>query len=95
MNMFIFHDSPEPPDNEAEAFIDENLSIYQAQWLYSQSEALGQTRIEILNAVLTEWFAEYPPEVWGKMDEGEVARQALAKFILRHYNEFVPVIASN
>jgi hypothetical protein len=93
--MFIFHDSPDPPDNQAEAFIEEHLSMYQTQWLGSQSEMLGQTRTQILDAVLKEWFAEYPPEVWGKMDEGEVARQAVAKFILRHYNEFVPVIPSN
>jgi hypothetical protein len=93
--MFIFHDSPEPPDNKVEAFIEEHLLMYQAQWLRSQSEALGQTKTEILDAVLKEWSAEYPPEVLAKMDGGEVARQAVAKFILRHHNEFVPVIPSN
>jgi hypothetical protein len=82
---------PNPPDNSAESFIAEHLSIYQARWLRSQSAALGQTRTEILDAILKEWFAQNPTTTWKGMDEGEIARLAVGQFILRHYGEFLPV----
>ena len=92
--MFIFDDSPEHQNDAAESFIGENLSIYQAQWLQSQCEALGQPKGQMLEAILKEWFADHPPDVWEKLHEGEIARRAMSVFILRHYKEFLPVPCS-
>jgi hypothetical protein len=48
----------------------------------------------MLEAILKEWFADHPPDVWEKLHEGEIARRAMSVFILRHYKEFLPVPCS-
>jgi hypothetical protein len=93
--MSIFDDASDRPNNSADSFIGENLSIYQVEWLRSQSEALGQTRTEILDKVLEEWFAIHAPPVWDDMEKGEIARWAVGEFIFRHHEEFLPVSPSN
>jgi hypothetical protein len=92
--MFIFDDAHDRPNNSGDSFIGENLSVYQAEWLRSQSEALGQTRTEILDRVLEEWFAIHAPDVWKNMQAGEMARHAVGEFIFRHHEEFLPVSSS-
>ena len=89
--MFSFDDSLERPNDSIDSFIGENLSIFQARWLVKQTKALGQSRRELVEAILTEWFARNPPEFWEDMQEGEIARRAVGEFILRHYEEFLSV----
>jgi hypothetical protein len=93
--MFAFGASSKYPDDSAESFIGENLSIYQAQWLTNQCAVLHQTRSQILEAILREWLLDHPNEVWKELQAGEVARRAVSEFILRHYKEFLPVPPSN
>ena len=87
--------SPNLSNDSAESFIGENLSIYQAQWLKNQCRPLGQTRAQILEAILKEWLLDHPHEVWEKLESGEVARRAMNDFILRHHEEFLPVPPSS
>ena len=89
--MFIFDNSPNHSDDSAEFFIGENLSIYQADWLRSQSKALGQTSGQILEAVLKEWLLDHPQKDPLKMDQGGIARIAMSEFIVRHHKEFLPL----
>jgi hypothetical protein len=89
--MFFPDASPERTNNSAESFIGENLSVYQANWLRIQSEALEQTRTEILDKVLIEWFARHSPADWENIEAGEIARRAAGEFIFCHYQEFLPV----
>lgn len=93
--MFVFGASSKYPDDSAESFIGENLSIYQAQWLKNQCDILQQTRSQILEAILREWLLDHQNEVWKELQAGEVARRAVSEFILRHYKEFLPVPPSN
>jgi 3-methyladenine DNA glycosylase AlkC len=89
--MFVFGASSQYPDDSAESFIGENLSIYQAKWLTNQCNILQQTRSQILEAILREWLLDHPNEDWQESQAGEVARRAVSEFILRHYKEFLPV----
>jgi hypothetical protein len=50
--MILFGDSNE----SAEAFIGDNLSLYQSRWLKIQCEALGESRAQLLEAILREWY---------------------------------------
>ncbi|MBV9731954.1 MAG: hypothetical protein JO275_04195 [Verrucomicrobia bacterium] len=84
------HDS----DEFTGSFIGENLTIFQARWLLIQSEALGQSRNDLFEAILREWFLSVPPVLWMGKGQGEIARQAVGDFILRHYPEFLPVSSS-
>jgi hypothetical protein len=90
--MFVFGASSKYPDDSAESFIGENLSIYQAQWLKNQCDILQQTRSQILEAILREWLLDHPNEDWEESQVGEVARRAVSDFILRHHEEFLPVL---
>lgn len=91
--MLIFGNSQKYPDDSAEPFIIENLSPYCTLWLSRQAEALGETRTVILQNILREWFATHPQEVSKNLDAhiSEIARDAVAEFIVRHQEEFLPV----
>ena len=95
--MLIFGNSHKYPDDSAEQFIIENLSAYCILWLSRQSEALGQTRTVILQHILKEWFATHVEEVPDNADAylPEIARVAVAEFILRHQVEFLPIGSTN
>ena len=84
--MFTDDSRPEGFDHSVEAFIAENLSIFQARWIKIQSETLLKTKVEILEEILTEWFATNPPEPCESWIEA-----AVGDFILRHHAEFLPV----
>jgi hypothetical protein len=93
--MLIFGSSQKYPDDSAESFIVQNLSPYCALWLSRQSEALGETRTVILQNILTEWFATHVADVPDDIDTyvREIAREAVAEFIVCHHDEFLPVNA--
>jgi len=91
--MLIFGNSQKYPDDSEESFITENLSPYCILWLSRQSEALGETRTMILEKILTEWFAMHVQEVPKNLDAyiTDIARDAVAEFIVRHQEEFLPI----
>jgi hypothetical protein len=62
-------------------------------WLSRQSDALGQTRTLILKNILREWFATHARDVSNNVDAylAEISREAVAEFIVRHQEEFLPV----
>jgi hypothetical protein len=91
LHMLSDDRSPERSNDEVEAFIGENLSIFQSQWLRTQSEALRTTRTEILEAILTEWLAVHPVEIHAHWQDGELVRRAVGDFILCHHAEFLPM----
>jgi hypothetical protein len=93
--MLIFGNSQKYPDDSAESFIVQNLSPYCALWLSRQSDALGETRTIILQNILKEWFATHAADVPDNVDAyiTEIAREAVAEFIVRHRVEFLPVNA--
>ncbi|MBV9873112.1 MAG: hypothetical protein JO025_00160 [Verrucomicrobia bacterium] len=84
------NDSDESPGS----FIGEHLTIFQARWLLTQSEALGQSRNDLFEAILREWFLSVPPVLWMGKEQGEIARRAVGDFILWHYPDFLPVAGS-
>jgi len=85
--MILFGGSNE----SAEAFIGDNLSLYQSRWLKIQCEALGESRAQLLKAILEEWLLDHPGEASRRLERGELARRAMNDFILHHYREFLPV----
>jgi hypothetical protein len=91
--MLMFGNSQKDPDDSAESFIVQNLSPYCASWLSRQSDALGETRTVILQNILREWFATHAGDVPDNVDAyvTEIAREAVAEFIVRHQEEFLPV----
>ena len=91
--MLIFGNSQRYPDDSAESFITQNLSPYCVLWLSRQSEALGQTRTVILQHILKEWLTTHAGDVPEAVDVDvpEVAREAVAEFIVRHHEEFLPI----
>jgi hypothetical protein len=94
--MLIFGNSQKYPDDSEESFIVENLSAYCVLWLSRQSEALGQTRTVILQNILKEWFATHARDVPKNPNNvdayvTEIARDAVAEFIVRHQEEFLPI----
>jgi hypothetical protein len=93
--MLIFGDSQKYPDDSAESFIVENLSPYCVSWLSRQSDALGETRTFILQNILKEWFATHAGDIPDSLDAyvTEIAREAVAEFIVRHQEEFLQVNA--
>ena len=93
--MLIFGNSQKYPDDSAESFIVENLSPYCVLWLSRQSDALGETRTRILQNILKEWFATHAGDVPNNVDAyvTEIAREAVAEFIVRHQEEFLQVNA--
>ena len=95
--MLIFGNSQKFPDDSAESFIEENLSAYCALWLSRQSEALGEPRVTILENILKEWFAIHVVDVPKNLDAyiAEIARDAVAEFIVRHQEEFLPINGAN
>ena len=82
---------PEGFDHSVESFIAENLSIFQARWIEIQSETLLKTKVEILEEILTEWFATNSPQARESWIEADLVRRAVGDFILRHHAEFLPV----
>jgi hypothetical protein len=95
--MLIFGNSQKYPDDSAESFIVENLSPYCGLWLSRQSDALGETRTRILQNILKEWLATHVGDVPNNVDAyvTEIAREAVAEFIVRHQEEFLPVNAES
>jgi hypothetical protein len=95
--MLIFGNSQKYPDDSGESFIVENLSPYCVLWLSRQSDALGETRTRILQNILKEWFATHAGDVPNNVDAyvTEIAREAVAEFIVRHLEEFLPVNAES
>jgi hypothetical protein len=93
--MLIFGNSQKCPDDSAESFIVQNLSPYCALWLSRQSEALGETRTVILQNILREWLVTHAGDVPDDVDAyvTEIAREAVADFIVCHRDEFLPVNA--
>jgi hypothetical protein len=93
--MLIFGNSQKFPDDSAESFIVENLSPYCVLWLSRQSDALGETRTVILQNILKEWFATHAGNVPNNVGSyvSEIAREAVAEFIVHHQEEFLPVNA--
>ena len=91
--MLIFGNSQKYPDDSAESFIIQNLSPYCALWLSRQSEALGETRTVLLQNILREWLATHAGDVPDDVDVTEIAREAVADFIVCHHDEFLPVNA--
>ena len=93
--MLIFGNSQKYPDDSAESFTVENLSPYCVLWLSRQSDELGETRTVILQNILKEWFATHATDVPDSVDAyvTEIAREAVAEFIVRHQEEFLPVNA--
>lgn len=89
--MFGNDSPPEGFDHLVEPFIAENLSIFQARWIKIQSEILLKTKVEILEQILTEWFATNPPQACKSWIGAELVRRAVGDFILRHHAEFLPV----
>jgi hypothetical protein len=89
--MFSKDSPPEGFDHSVESFIAEILSIFQARWIKIQSETLLKTKVEILEEILTEWFATNPPPARASWIEAELARRAVGDFVLRHHAEFLPV----
>ena len=91
--MPIFGNSQKFPDDSAESFIEENLSAYCALWMSRQSQALGESRVTILENILKEWFAIHVADVPKNVDAyiAEIARDAVAEFIVRHKEEFLPI----
>jgi hypothetical protein len=89
--MFGNDSPPEGFDHSVESFIAENLSIFQARWIKIQSEILLKTKVEILEEILTEWYATNPPQACESWIEAELVRRAVGDFILRHHAEFLPV----
>ena len=91
--MPIFGNSQKFPDDSAESFIEENLSAYCALWLSRHSEALGQSRVTILESILKEWFAIHVVDVPKNLDAyiAQIAKDAVAEFIVRHQEEFLPI----
>jgi hypothetical protein len=91
--MFPFDSSSGHSDDSAASFIGENLSICQADWLRSQCDAIGQTRAEILTAIVKEWLLNHPNKDLVNLDGGELARCAITEFIVLHHKGFLPVIS--
>jgi hypothetical protein len=91
--MLIFGNSQKYPDDSEESFIIENLSAYCILWLTRQAEALGETRTTILHNILKEWFAMHAQDVPKNLDAyvSDIARDAVAEFIVRHHEEFLPI----
>jgi hypothetical protein len=89
--MFPNDSLPEDFDHSIEAFIGENLSIFQVHWIKTQSEALAKSKTEILEGILTEWLASNPSDAGESGREGGLVRRAVGDFILRHHAEFLPV----
>ena len=85
--MLLFDDSNE----SAEAFIGDNLSLYQARWLKVQSDALGESRAQLLEAIVKEWLLDHPEEASRKLASGDLARRAMNDFMLHHHREFLPL----
>jgi len=71
-------------ESEIEKFIDENLLPFQASWLTRQSQAFGQTRARILEAIVSDWLSRYPSRDRQRRPDNEVARRAVEEFILRY-----------
>jgi hypothetical protein len=92
--MLIFgNNSQKYPDDSEESFILENLSPYCLIWLSIQAEALGETRSVILQNILKEWSVIHGGELPHERDADlvEIAREAVAEFIVRHQEEFLPI----
>ena len=85
--MFLFGDSNE----SIEAFIGDNLSIYQIRWLQKQAEALRESKTQLLESILKEWLLNHPEASSKRLETGEFARRAMNDFILLHHQEFLPV----
>jgi hypothetical protein len=65
------------------------VSIFPARWIKIQSETLLKTEAEILEEILTEWFATNPPQACESRIEAGLVRRAVGDFILRHHAEFL------
>lgn len=92
--MLTSDGSGEATNDSLDSFIRQNLPVFLVRWLVRQSEALQQTKSDLLGGILREWFAATPPRAWAGLDEGEIMRRAVGEFMLRHHEEFLPVCCS-
>jgi len=91
--MLIFGNSKKYPDDPEESFIIENLPPLCVLWLSRQSEALGETKMMILEKILTEWVAMHSRDLPKNLEAyvADIAGGAVSEFIVRHQDEFLPV----
>jgi len=89
--MLTSDGSGEAANGSVDAFINQNLPAFLVRWLVRQSEALQQTKSDLLQGILKEWFAATPPRAWAALEEAEIVRRAVGEFMLRHHEEFLPV----
>jgi len=92
--MSIPEDSPIPPENREEyitSAILAKLNDFQLLWLDTQGRELKKSSGELLNDILSEWFARHPTTRSGEVVSIETARAALDSFIASHHAEFLPV----
>jgi hypothetical protein len=89
--MFLFDGSFGDSNESTEAFIGDNLSLYQVRWLQHQAEALRESKAQLLEAILKEWLLNHPEETSRRLERGELARRAMNDFILLHHQEFLPM----
>jgi hypothetical protein len=68
-------------------------AIYQYDWLATQGEALNISSEQIMSDVLAEWLTRHRDATRNGNFIGDFLQQALEDFILRHHEEFLPVVA--
>jgi hypothetical protein len=85
--------SPEDQLNQIASYIRSNLSDFQRQWLATQGEALNISSEQIMSDVLAEWLTRHRHATRNGNFIGDFLQQALEDFILRHHEEFLPVVA--
>jgi hypothetical protein len=69
-----------------------NFTEFHLRWLDTQRRELNATFDQILENVFTEWLARHSEALQASLIYGEVLRHALDEFIVRHKEEFLPVI---
>ena len=93
--MFGNDSPPEGFDHSVESFIAENLSIFQARWIKIQSETLLKTKVEILEEILTEWFATNRPQARESWIETELTRSVTSSCdIMRSFYRYLHLVKS-
>jgi hypothetical protein len=60
-------------------------------WLSKQCEILGTSKQEMIANVLQEWLPHHAQTAVLNLSNSSMVEMALAEFIARHRNEFIPV----
>src|ERR1700719_594031 len=79
--------------NQIASFIRSKLTDFQRQWLATQGEALNISSEQIMSDVLAEWLTRHRDATRNSNFIGDFLQQALEDFILRHHEEFLPMVA--